>query len=94
MEQPKLKSYTYCPTVEEQRKGYNRVVRYYTTKSMNGGTTFKCALCEHSVTTLDFNSTVGNRRTQAATTMNQHAAASHFSSQTPTATKMGGRGAL
>jgi hypothetical protein len=61
---------------------------------MNGGTTFKCALCEHSVTTLDFNSTTGNRRTQAATAMNQHAAASHFSSRTDAPAKLGGRGAL
>jgi hypothetical protein len=39
-------------------------MRYYTTKSMNGGTTFKCTFCEHNVTTLDFNSTNGNRRRQ------------------------------
>jgi hypothetical protein len=61
---------------------------------MNGGTTFKCSLCGHSVTTLDFNSTVGNRRTQAATTMNEHAATLHFSSQTSAPAKLGGRGAL
>jgi hypothetical protein len=41
-------------------------MRCYTTKPMNGGTTFKCTYCEHSVTTLDFNSTNGNRRMQAA----------------------------
>ena len=41
-------------------------VRHYTTKPRNGGTTFKCIFCEHSVTTLDFNSTDGNRRTRAA----------------------------
>jgi len=45
---------------------------------MNGCTTFKCIFCEHSVTTLDFNSAVGNRRTQAAKAINQHAAASHL----------------
>ena len=73
---------------------YDRNVRYYTTKSMNGGTTFKCSLCEHTVTTLSFNSVIGNRRTQAATAMNQHAAALHLPSQLPTPTKMGGRGAL
>jgi hypothetical protein len=61
---------------------------------MNGGTTFSCALCQHTVTTLDFNSTVGNRRTQAATAMNQHAMALHFSSHIPAPTKLGGRGAL
>jgi hypothetical protein len=67
-------------------------VRYYTTKSMNGGTTFKCAFCEHSVTTLDFDHTNGNRRTQAATTINQHAASLHLKAYVPT--KLGTRGAL
>ena len=75
-------------------RDYDKNVRYYTTKSMNGGTTFKCSLCEHSVTTLNFNSTVGNRRTQAATAMNQHAAASHLPFLPPAAPKIGGRGAL
>jgi len=45
---------------------------------MNGGTTFKCTFCEQSVTTLDFNSTNGNRRTQAAAVINQHAALLHL----------------
>jgi hypothetical protein len=53
-------------------------VRYYTIKPINGVTTFKCTFCEHSVTTLDFNSTQGNRRTQAAAAINQHAAQSHL----------------
>ena len=69
-------------------------MRYYTTKSMNGGTTFKCALCEHSVTTLDFNSLAGNRRTQAATAMNRHAAGLHFPPRTVVPAKLGGHGAL
>jgi hypothetical protein len=59
---------------------------------MNGGTTFKCTFCEHSVTTLDFNSTLGNRRTQAASVINQHAALLHL--RTPAPVKLGGRGAL
>jgi len=67
-------------------------MRYYTTKPMNGGTTFKCTFCEHSVTTLDFNSTNGNRRTQAAAVINQHAALLH--SRTLVPTKLGSRGAL
>jgi hypothetical protein len=67
-------------------------VRYYTTKQMNGGTTFKCTFCEHSVTTLDFNSTLGNRRTQAAAVINQHAALLHL--RAPAPVKLGGRGAL
>jgi hypothetical protein len=32
---------------------------------------------EHSITTLDFNSTNGNRRTQAAAVINEHAAVLH-----------------
>lgn len=51
-------------------------------------------MCEHSVTTLEFNSIAGNRRTQAATAMNQHATASHLSARTVVPIKMGGRGAL
>jgi len=57
--------------------GYNGKVRYYTTEPMNGGITFKCVSCGHSVNTLDFNSADGNRRTQAAKVMNQHSAESH-----------------
>jgi hypothetical protein len=68
------------------------VVRYYTTKTMNGTTTFKCTFCEHSVTTLDFSNAVGNRRTQAAARINEHAASLHLRRVLPT--KLGGRGAL
>lgn len=82
------------PCKNSVRQDDNRGVRYYTTKSMNGGTTFKCALCEHTVTTLDYNSLEGNRRTQAATAMNRHAAGLHFPSRTVVPAKMGGRGAL
>ncbi|HMH06012.1 MAG TPA: hypothetical protein VK579_04945 [Terriglobales bacterium] len=67
-------------------------MRYYTTKPMNGGTTFKCTFCEHSVTTLDFNSMNGNRRTQAAAMINQHAALLHLRRSAPI--KLGDRGAL
>jgi hypothetical protein len=35
-------------------------------------------LCEYTVTTLDFDSTNGNRRTQAAGAINQHGAGSHL----------------
>lgn len=56
---------------------YNWNVRYYTTEPMNGGITFKCVSCEHRVSTLDFNTANGNRRTQAAKAMNQHSAESH-----------------
>jgi hypothetical protein len=71
---------------------YNEDVRYYTTKPMNGGTTFKCTLCEHSVSTLDFNIANGNRRTQAAALINQHAATLHLRTSAPA--KLGARGAL
>jgi hypothetical protein len=67
-------------------------VRYYTTKPLNGGTTFKCTFCEHTVTTLDFSNANGNRRTQAAAMINQHAALTHVRASIPA--KLGGRGAL
>jgi hypothetical protein len=53
-------------------------VRYYITTPISGGTKFKCTFCKHSVTTLDFNSMNGNRRTQAAAMINQHAASLHL----------------
>lgn len=80
------------PQTPDSLPDYNEDVRYYTTKSMNGGTTFKCAFCEHSVTTLDFSHANGNRRTQAAAMINQHAASLHLRASLPT--KLGGRAAL
>ncbi|MFY9561111.1 MAG: hypothetical protein WAQ52_12830 [Terriglobales bacterium] len=68
-------------------------MRLYTTAPMNGGITFKCVACGHSVSTLDFSSTNGNPRTQAAQAMNQHSAESHLpASRTPSQTPAGGRG--
>jgi hypothetical protein len=55
------------------------LVRYYTTKPVNDGITFKCIYCEHSVATLDFDHAKGNRRTQAAAAINQHARELHAS---------------
>jgi hypothetical protein len=52
-------------------------MRHYTIKMMNGFSLFKCPLCKHSVTTLEFSSQNGNCRTQAAKAMNEHAAAVH-----------------
>jgi len=70
-------------------------VRYYTTKPLNGGITFKCIFCEHAVGTLDFDHTKGNRRTQAAAAINQHAKELHFSQlRMGAAVKSGSRGAL
>ena len=70
-------------------------MRYYTTRPLSGGITFKCIFCEHSVTTQDFDSLKGNRRTQAASEMNQHAGELHFAQlQTAARMKSGSRGAL
>jgi hypothetical protein len=52
-------------------------VRHYTIKTMHSVTTFACPHCKHSVTTLQFSSDHGSRRTQAARAMNEHAAAVH-----------------
>ena len=76
-------------------KDYNESVRYYTTKQMNGSVTFKCIFCEHAVATMDFDQTAGNRRTQAAASINQHAKDLHFSRlRTAAPMKSGSRGAL
>ena len=69
-------------------------VRYYTTKPLSGCTTFKCIFCEHTVTTQEFNSLKGNRRTQAAMAMNQHASELHMPSRIPASPKLGSRGAF
>jgi hypothetical protein len=52
-------------------------VRHYTIKMMHGLITFTCQRCKHSVTTSEFSSRNGSRRTQAARAMNEHAAAAH-----------------
>jgi hypothetical protein len=75
--------HTYCPEPAPAWKNYNEDVRYYTTKPANGGTTFKCTFCEQSVSTLDFSSANGNRRTQAAAAINQHVAMSHLPAPVP-----------
>lgn len=68
------------PQNRDLTKDYNQVMRYYTTKQVNdGGITFKCIYCEYAVTTLNFDIINGNRRTQAAVIMNQHAAELHVS---------------
>jgi hypothetical protein len=65
---------------------YNEIVRHYSTEPKNGGITFKCVSCEHSVSTLDFDTAKGNRRTQAAQAMNQHSAESHSAATRPSPT--------
>jgi hypothetical protein len=52
-------------------------MRHYTIKQMNGFSMFKCLICKHSVTTLEFGSQNGNCRRQAARVMNEHAIAAH-----------------
>jgi hypothetical protein len=74
---PALRLRTYCPDPRTGRRTTIEDVRYYTTKPMDGGTTFKCTFCDHRVTTLDFQTANGNRRTQAAAEINQHFALSH-----------------
>ena len=74
---------------------YNHGVRYYTTKPMNGGITFCCIFCEQTVATMDFDHEKGNRRTQAASAINQHVRESHATKlRMAEATKLGSRGAL
>jgi hypothetical protein len=51
--------------------------RHYTTERIEGGIAFKCEQCEYRVTTLDFQSKDGNIRTQAATSVNEHAVLVH-----------------
>jgi DNA-binding response OmpR family regulator len=51
--------------------------QYYTKKPIKGATAFTCSFCEHCVTTLGFDNSGGNRRTQAVTTMNRHVSLFH-----------------
>jgi len=60
-----------------QKGASMKSARLYATKRIKGGTAFQCQSCEYRITTLDFDSKDGNCRTQAATAMNQHAAAVH-----------------
>jgi len=70
-------------------------VRYYTTKQINDGITFKCIACEFSVNTLEFDHRKGNRRTQAAAAINEHAKNLHSSQlRMPARIRRGTRGAF
>ena len=78
-----------------RRKNYNEVVRYYTkTNVTSGGITLKCIFCGYTVATLDFDVTKGNRRTQAAAAINQHAKEMHSPQVRTAEMKSGSRGAL
>jgi hypothetical protein len=62
-------------------------MRYYTTTPLRGSITFQCVFCDYRVNTEDFDSRKGNRRTQAAGAINQHATDLHLpSTQTPSRT--------
>ena len=51
--------------------------RFYTIVRIKGGMKFTCTRCPHCVCTFEFDPSNGNRRTQAATAINQHAAQVH-----------------
>ncbi len=52
-------------------------MKSYTIERVKGGLKFTCTRCKHHVSTLDFNLSGGNLRTQAASTINQHASTVH-----------------
>jgi hypothetical protein len=54
-------------------------MRYYSTKRINGSLHFVCKQCAYRVAVSSFDPHDGNTRTQAATTINQHAAVNHQS---------------
>jgi hypothetical protein len=53
------------------------VKRVYTMARIKGGMKFICSRCAHHVSTIDFDVRDGNLRTQAATSINQHATSVH-----------------
>jgi hypothetical protein len=53
------------------------VKRLYSIARVKGGMKFTCSHCAHHVSTLDFDPRDGNLRTQAATSINQHATNVH-----------------
>jgi hypothetical protein len=52
-------------------------MRYYSTKRISGGLHFVCNQCLYKVAVSSFDPKDGDVRTQAATAVNQHAAANH-----------------
>ena len=52
-------------------------MKAYKIHRIKGGMKFTCNRCEHSVTTLDFDTRAGNLRTQAATAINDHSTKAH-----------------
>jgi hypothetical protein len=52
-------------------------VKLYRIERIKGGMKFTCTHCAYAVSTLDFDAKAGNLRTQAATTINDHASKVH-----------------
>jgi len=70
-------------------------VKYYSIRPLNGAIIFKCIFCKHSVATVEFDGTKGNRRTQAATAIHQHVKELHLSQlRTSALLKPGNHGAV
>ena len=51
--------------------------QYYIKQMLKGDTKFTCSFCDYSVVTSRFNTSNGNRRTQAVAAMNRHVARLH-----------------
>lgn len=78
---PPHRSYLRCPTIGHRvplAQGLQfQAVKPYRTERIKNGVKFTCLYCGYTVSTLDFDSRVGNLRTQAATAINQHASQVH-----------------
>jgi len=72
------------PQTWTDKRGYSEGVRHDTSTPMYDGPAFKCTSYEHSVTAVDFNSTNGDCRTQAAAVINQHPAFLRLRTPAPT----------
>ena len=72
------------PQTSTDKRGYSEGVRHDTSTPMYDGPAFKCTSYEHSVTAVDFNSTNGDCRTQAAAVINQHPAFLRLRTPAPT----------
>jgi len=51
--------------------------RKYTIQMIRGGVRYCCDICDHTVTTMEFDPEKGNLRTQAAGAMNRHVKQEH-----------------
>ena len=60
-----------------QKRLQFQAMRLYRTERIKNGVKFTCTRCDYSVSTLSFDPSAGNLRTQAATAINQHATQLH-----------------